>query len=47
MNLEDFAGAPAGDNSAYAPMTPVFGEGLGDYLFNDGYYEWSEQELVK
>ncbi len=47
MNLDDFAGAPAGDNSAYAPMTPVFGEGLGDYLFNDGYYEWSEQELVK
>ena len=31
----------------YKPLTPVYGEGLSDYLFDEGFFEWTEQELAR
>ena len=32
---------------AYKPLTPIYGEGLSDYLFDEGFFEWTEQELAR
>ena len=47
MSVEDFIAAGGGIiyNPEYKALTPLYGEGLGDYLFNDGFYEWTEEEL--
>ncbi len=47
MSAEAFieAGGGVAVDAEYKPLTPVYGEGLGDYLFNDGFYEWTEEEL--
>ncbi len=29
----------------YKPLTPLYGEGLSDYLFDEGFFEKTEQEL--
>ena len=36
---------PDGSVESYEDFLPVYGEGLNDYLFNDGFYEWSQKEI--
>ena len=46
MSAEAFIESGGGFGAdVYKPLTPVYGEGLGDYLFEDGFFEWAEQEL--
>lgn len=46
MSAEAFIESGGGfGTDVYKPLTPVYGEGLGDYLFDDGFFEWAEQEL--
>ena len=49
MSAEAFMESVGGSfgTDVYKPLTPVYGEGLGDYLFDDGFFEWTEQELVQ
>ncbi len=39
------AGGLVETDSNYEELAPVYGEALDDYLFNDGFYEWTEEEL--
>ncbi len=51
MSFGDFS-AQVPDKSAavsgeYKPLAPKFGGGLSEYLFDDGFYEWTEEELAQ
>ena len=41
------SGAGISFGGDYKPLAPAYGEGLGDYLFDDGIFEWTEQELAE
>ena len=41
------SGAGISFGGDYKPLAPAYGEGLGDYLFDDGFFEWTEQELAE
>lgn len=46
MSAEQFIeNQEAFDAAVYEPLAPKFGGALGDYLFDDGFYEWTEEEL--
>ena len=45
QQFESQRGVSVDAAAVYSPLSPVYGKGLGDYLFNDGFYEWTEEEI--
>ena len=45
QQFENERGISAEADAVYSPLSPVYGKGLGEYLFNDGFYEWTEEEI--
>ena len=35
---------PDGSVESYEGFAPIYGEGLDDYLFEDGFYQWVNSE---
>lgn len=36
---------PDGSVESYEGFAPMYGEGLGDYLFDDGFYQWTQSQI--
>lgn len=36
---------PDGTVQSYETFAPMYGEGLGDYLFDDGFYQWTQSQI--
>ena len=36
---------PDGSAESYEEFAPMYGEGLGDYLFDDGFYQWTQSQI--
>ena len=36
---------PDGSVESYETLAPVYGEGLDGYLFDDGFYQWTSDEI--
>ncbi len=36
---------PDGSVESYETLAPVYGEGLDEYLFDDGFYQWTSDEI--
>ena len=57
MSVEDFLETPGaslgekvnadGSVQAYEGLAPIYGEPLDDYLFDDGFYQWTSDEIQK
>jgi len=55
MSLEDFLQTPGaslgekinadGSVQAYEGLAPIYGEPLDEYLFDDGFYQWTSDEI--
>ena len=36
---------PDGSVPSYEELAPMYGDGLGDYLFDDGFYQWTQSQI--
>ena len=36
---------PDGSVQSYEELAPMYGDGLGDYLFDDGFYQWTQSQI--